>query len=67
MAKSTLPPKIPGQAETLQRAISLLGHLTKVGELRESRRNELIELIGACPSPKVAADWKQVLKEYSKR
>jgi hypothetical protein len=60
-----LPPKVPGTKESLQRTICLLGNLVKAGSLNEKPRQELVSLIGSCPTPAQAALWKASLRQLS--
>ena len=62
---ANLPPKLPGRAEALQRAILLLGNRTK-SQLTDKSRRELEELIGAYPTSEQAALWKQSLKQLAR-
>jgi hypothetical protein len=62
---SSLPPKVPGAPEALQRAILLLGNRTK-SQLGDKSRQELEDLIGAYPSSEQAALWKQTLKQLAR-
>lgn len=62
---NNLPPVIPGTAEGLQRAIVLLGSRAK-GELTNKPKGELMELIGAYPTPEQAVVWKSQLKQLTK-
>lgn len=57
----SLPLKLPGTNESLQRVICLLGNRTK-GELGAKARQELVSLIGIYPSVEQAALWKHNLK-----
>jgi hypothetical protein len=59
--ENSLPPQIPGTAEQLQRAITLLGNRTKA-DLKTKPRQELISLIGTYPSATQAGFWKRNLK-----
>ncbi|MEQ8962224.1 MAG: hypothetical protein RLP02_30580, partial [Coleofasciculus sp. C2-GNP5-27] len=61
-----LPPKVPGDKDSLQRAICLLGNRTK-SELKQKQQTELRELIGTYPNAQVAADWKKGLKQVVKQ
>ncbi len=61
-----LPPKVPGDKDSLQRAICLLGNRTK-SELKPKHQTELKELIGTYPNPQRAADWKKGLKQVVKQ
>jgi hypothetical protein len=62
-SSANLPPKLPGTAEALQRAILLLGNRTK-SQLGDKSRGELENLIGAYPtSSEQAALWKKTLKQ----
>lgn len=58
----SLPLKLPGTTESLQRVICLLGNRTK-GELGTKARQELESLIGIYPSVEQAALWKRNLKQ----
>lgn len=58
----SLPLKLPGTTESLQRVICLLGNRTK-GELGAKARQELESLIGIYPSVEQAALWKRNLKQ----
>ncbi len=51
--------------ESLQRTICLLGNLVKAGSLNEKPRQELVSLIGSCPTPAQAALWKASLRQLS--
>jgi hypothetical protein len=57
-----LPPKVPGARQELERAIILLGSRAKGLDLQESKRVELILLVGGYPKPLTAANWKRALK-----
>ena len=59
---ASLPLKLPGTIESLQRLICLLGNRTK-GELGAKARQELESLIGIYPTVEQAALWKQNLKQ----
>jgi hypothetical protein len=61
-ADTSIPPKVPETLEALERAIVLLGSLSKTGLKRESRRQELEALIGRVPSQKTAVVWKTQLR-----
>lgn len=57
-----LPPKVPTTLEGLTRAITLLGAFAK-DNLRQSKREELLLLLGRCPAdPAMATAWKTLLK-----
>lgn len=56
------PPNVPEQLFQLERAICLLGERTK-NALSARTCSELVELLGECPSPPLAAAWKMKLKE----
>ena len=58
----SLPLKLPGTTESLQRVICLLGNRTK-GELGTKARQEIESLIGIYPSVEQAALWKRNLKQ----
>ena len=59
----SLPPRIPETNEELDRAIMLVGSCLKQ-KLSPKRKNELTQLLGSPPpNPKVAAAWKQSLKQ----
>ena len=61
-----MPPVIPGDAASLQRAITLLGNRA-AGPLTKKPRKQLIELVGVYPSSeKQAAKWKFALKTLVK-
>jgi hypothetical protein len=62
---NNLPPLIPGTAESLQRAIVLLGSRVKA-ELTTKPKRELVELIGTYPTPEQAFVWKTQLKQLTK-
>jgi hypothetical protein len=55
------PPMVPHRRAPLERAIILLG-CRAAGDLRASKRVELISLIGAYPDAKTATAWKSTLK-----
>jgi len=59
---ASLPLKLPGTTESLQRLICLLGNRTK-GELGSKARQELESLIGIYPTVEQAALWKHNLKQ----
>jgi hypothetical protein len=61
----SLPLKLPGTTESLQRLICLLGNRTK-GELGAKARQELESLIGIYPTVEQAALWKCNLKQLLK-
>ena len=61
----SLPLKLPGTIESLQRLICLLGNRTK-GELGAKARQELESLIGTYPTAEQAALWKHNLKQLVK-
>ena len=63
--ESSLPPKIPGNLEDLERTILLLGNRTKC-ELQGKARKELISLISNYPNPELAAIWKKEIKQIRK-
>jgi hypothetical protein len=52
-----LPQKVPQTLPELERAIMLLGSLIKVG-LKDKGKEELTQLLGACPQSKRAPAWK---------
>jgi hypothetical protein len=58
-----LPPKVPDTLEALTRAITLLGAFAK-DTLRQSKREELLLLLGRCPpNSATATAWKAMLKK----
>ena len=59
-----LPPKMPQEAEALNRAICLLGN-RMMADLKGKGHQELTNLIGIYPSLEQASAWKQTLtKQY---
>jgi hypothetical protein len=58
---ASLPPKLPLDHARLDRAIVLLGCRSR-GELRLSKRDELVALVGLYPEPSLALRWKTALK-----
>lgn len=61
-----MPPVVPGDAASLQRAITLLGNRA-AGPLTKKPRKELITLVGIYPSSEAqAARWKFALKTLVK-
>lgn len=60
-----MPPEVPEQLAQLDRAIMLLGHQAKA-QLKEPQQDELAALLGRCPTPEVAAEWKGHLKRLRK-
>ena len=59
-----LPPKLPQEAEALNRAICLLGN-RMMADLKGKGHQELINLLGIYPSLEQASAWKQTLtKQY---
>ena len=63
--RERLPPEVPEQLAQLDRAIMLLGHQAKA-QLKEPQQDELAALLGRCPTPEVAAEWKGHLKRLRK-
>jgi hypothetical protein len=60
------PPVIPGTAEELSRAVTLLGNRA-AGPLTKKPKRELIKLVGAAPIHEAqAAKWKFALKTLVK-
>lgn len=55
------PSKFPNDPEQLLRAITLLGARWQ-GDLRASRREQLVDLVGDYPTQDEALVWKQFLK-----
>lgn len=60
-----IPPEVPTELGTLDRAIMLLGSRVK-GELRHKHQVELARLLGRYPDAETAAVWKKALKELRK-
>ena len=59
-----LPPKLPEDADGLNRVICLLGN-RMMSDLKDKGRKELTQLIGVYPTLEQAGTWKQVLtKQY---
>ena len=59
-----LPPKLPEEAEGLNRVICLLGN-RMMSDLKDKGRKELTQLIGVYPTLEQAGTWKQALtKQY---
>jgi hypothetical protein len=62
MPTDDYPPRVPELLFQLDRAICLLGERKK-NALSARTCSELVDLLGACPSPPTAAAWKMKLKE----
>jgi hypothetical protein len=66
MAKSNntprMPPLVPPTRVALDRAIILLGARSKGEDLRASKVQELVGLLGRYPDPVTASAWKTELK-----
>ena len=63
--RERVPPEVPEQLDQLDRAIMLLGHHAK-GHLKPPQQAELGMLLGRCPEPELAAEWKIALKKLRK-
>lgn len=62
-----LPPIIPSDPITLQKAIMVLGHRAQNIGISKKLRKSLVELIGDCPeSIEQALRYKQALKKVAK-
>lgn len=57
-----IPPKVPHELGTLDRAVMLLGSRVK-GDLRHKHQVELARLLGRYPDAETAAVWKRALKK----
>lgn len=57
------PPLVPTSRVALERAIVLLGSRSKGLDLRASKVQELVGLIGRYPDPVTALAWKTELKD----
>lgn len=60
-----LPPRIPPDAEDINRAVCLLGNRI-ASDLKDKTKGELISLLGIYPSQEQAKYWKQALKRLLK-
>ena len=59
------PPRLPQHLEDLDRAIMLLGALSKGDQLREQKLEELEEALGRIPRNQAQAQtWKSALKQW---
>lgn len=58
-----MPPLVPPTRVALDRAIILLGARSKGEELRSSKVQEIVGLLGRYPDPVTAMSWKTELKK----
>lgn len=61
-----MPPRMPQDDAEFERAVLLLGALTKGNALTKKTADELEELLGVIPSREVAVFWKTQLKKLRK-
>ena len=61
-----MPPQLPLDDHQFERAIMLLGALTKGNALTDKTAAELEGILGVIPSRKVAVFWKTELKKLRK-
>lgn len=57
-----LPTQTPTDPIALRRVVTLLGHRAQGVNLRASRVEELVSLLGRYPDPTTAKAWKSELK-----
>ena len=64
--ETPMPPRVPENLQDLERAIMLLGGLSKGQKLKPASQAQLETLLGAIPSKVLAAEWKRELKALRK-
>ena len=61
-----MPPRVPEAVDELELAVKLVGALAKGQKLKPANLERLQQLLGAVPTPRLAAEWKRELKVLRK-